>query len=99
MKNNEYIPWIKTEFYEVRFKGIAQPLLKDLIHDNVKFYDAEITYQKLEDTGFDEAIYVHVGERQMLFVRLGKKVMYTCYEGEKDIKQYITEIYSRISAF
>nr|WP_302600185.1 DUF2812 domain-containing protein [uncultured Cellulosilyticum sp.] len=99
LKNNEYIPWIKTEFYEVRFKGIAQPLLKDLIHDNVKFYDAEITYQKLEDTGFDEAIYVHVGERQMLFVRLGKKVMYTCYEGEKDIKQYITEIYSRISAF
>ena len=97
--NGEYIPWIETEFYELRFKGMTASLLKDLIHNKVKFYDSEVTYHKLEDTGFDEAIYVQVGQRQMVFLRLEKKVMYTCYEGEQDIRQYIKEIYDLMKVF
>lgn len=94
-----YRPWIETEFYEVRLKELAKPLVNDLIHDKVKFYRDTISAQELEDTGFDEAIYVQVGQRQMLFIRLGKKVMYTCYEGEQNMRRYIKEIHDLIETF
>ncbi len=52
--SGEYSPSLNTDFYELQFKFLAEPLLKEIISDKLDFYSFEpIVYEEISDTNFE----------------------------------------------
>jgi len=99
-QSGEYSPSLSTEYYQLRFGFLGEPLIKDLIDDALDFFRFEpILYQEILDTDFDKAVFVQVKETQMFFGALDKKVIYIRYHGYEDLTDHFEEIYDNVRNF
>lgn len=95
-----YSPSAKTEYYELRFQFLSEPMLKELMENGLEFFRFKsILYEELLDTSFDKAIVIKVKETQMLFASKGKRVIYVRYYGYADLKKNIEEIFNEVIEF
>jgi len=90
--SGEYSPSLKTDYYELRFKFLREPLIKNIID-----YE-EMLSEELLNTQFDYAYFVKVKETQMLFAYKDNKVIFVRYHGYGDLKILTETIAERIMA-
>ena len=90
---------LHTEVYDLRFRGLAAPLAKELLEHEGRIregsgeqFDA-VTYQELKDTGFDRAIFVRGKGRQLFCGIYGKKLVFIRYDGNEDLKPWAESAY------
>lgn len=98
--SGEYSPSLSTEFYDLRFKFLAEPLLEELMDDELDFFSFKpILYEELFVSSFDKAVFVKVDEMQMFYAIKDKQVIYVRYYGYEDLKSYIDEIENVVNNF
>lgn len=98
--SGEYSPSLKTEFYDLRFKFLAKPLIRDIISDELEFFRYEpVNFHEFLETNFDYAAIIQVDETQMFFGILNKEVIYVRYHGYSNLSNFIGEIYDSVSEF
>lgn len=91
-----YTPSLRINYYEVAFKGLAQPLMNDLISRyDVRFEDVELEQLKTDD--FDSAVLAVDDNSQYLFACKEKQVICMMYFGEKMLADKIGEIGAAIN--
>ena len=99
-QSGEYSPSLSTEYYQLRFEFLSQPLLEDLIDDALEFYRFEpILYQEILETKFDKAVFIRVRETQMFFGVIDKRVIYIRYHGYEDLTDHFEDIYNNVMNF
>lgn len=98
--SGEYSPSLNTDFYELQFKFLAEPLIEELISDKLDFYGFEsIVYEEISDTNFDKAVIVKTKHVQMLFAIKDNKVINMSYYGYKELKDFVDDIEKAVSNF
>lgn len=94
-----YSPSVKTDYYELRFKFMRGPLIKNIIDYELEFFKyEEILSEELLNTQFDYAYFVQAKETQMLFAYKDNKVIFVRYHGYGDLKGLTNTIEERIMA-
>ncbi|MBO1264622.1 DUF2812 domain-containing protein [Proteiniclasticum sp. SCR006] len=92
-----YSPYLSSEYYEVRFAFLGNPLVKELMEDALEFHRYRpIQHQELFIDGFDDAILVKSEDTQMFFGRIGRSVLYVRYHGYEDLSAHLDEIYDTL---
>lgn len=95
-----YSPSMDTEFYELRFELLANPLYEELIEDKNELYRYEkLQYKELLDTSFDQATLISREASQMFFGRSGKKVIFIKYYGYEDLGALVEQIFAAVNDF
>lgn len=97
--SGEYSPSLKTDYYELRFKFLREPLIKNIIDYELELFKyEEMLSEELLNTQFDYAYFVKVKETQMLFAYKDNKVIFVRYNGYGDLKILTETIAERIMA-
>ncbi|WP_304508533.1 DUF2812 domain-containing protein [Anaerotignum sp.] len=95
-----YEPFLETEYYRMRFQFLAKVLYKELLDNKLhRNHYEKIQYHELTQVEFDEATLVLADGSQMLFARIGEKVVFIQYHGQKDLETAIDQIYKAIIDF
>lgn len=98
--SGECSPSLKTEFYDLRFKFLAKPLIRDIISDELEFFRYEpVNLHELLETIFDYASIIQVDETQMFFGILNKEVIYVRYHDYSSLSNFIDEINDSVYEF
>lgn len=88
--SGEYTPSIHSQYYQLRFPGMADGLLKDLMSRYLYEESQRVQLQKIESDVFDQ-LYVMVDEEEnQIFASHDNKVLYIRYYGYTDINQILT---------
>lgn len=84
----------------MRFQFLAKTLFQELLQDKIdKNHYENIQYHELTHVEFDEAMMVLADGSQMLFARIGEKLVFIRYHGRKDLETAIDQIYKAIIDF
>lgn len=82
-----YSPSVHTDFYQLTFEGMADGLIRDLIHRSI--YIPETPVIKAENSNFDQLYYAVDGISKYVFAGWNNNVIYVRYHGNKDIGRII----------
>lgn len=86
-----YEPSLRSQYYEVAFKQLSEPLLNDLIHRYAYRYE-ELETEELETELFDRAVIAAENESQYLFAYKGRKIIFLSYYGKIELKSKLQAI-------
>lgn len=86
-----YTPSIRTNYYKVYVPFMVQGVLSDVLHKAERYFiglpDENITAEKLDSSGLDEAYYISSGENRDnyfgMVVRKGNVIIWMIYSGQK----------------
>lgn len=85
--SGEYSPSIHTEFYQLKFEGMADGLINDLIHRNVYLPMAKL--EKVENHYFNELYVVVEDSSKEVFASWNNNVIYIRYHGKSDTEHIL----------
>lgn len=95
-----YVPSLETEYYRMRFQFLTKVLFQELLHNKInRNHYEKIQYHELTHSKFDEATLVLADDLQLFFARIGEKVVFVQYDGEKDLEMVVDQIYKAIIDF
>ncbi|MEL7655220.1 MAG: DUF2812 domain-containing protein, partial [Bacillota bacterium] len=76
-----YAPSIHTQYYELRFPGMANGLLQDLMKRYLYEENQKLQLQRIENDVFDQLYVMEDAEEKQIFAINGNKVLYIRYYG------------------
>ena len=79
-----YSPSIHTQYYKLRFSGMADGLLKDLMKRHLYEERQRLKLQKIESDIFDQLYVMADEEEKQIFASLENEVLYIRYYGYAD---------------
>ena len=90
-----YTPSIRTNYYKVYVPFMVQGVLSDVLHKAERYFiglpDENITAEKLDSSGLDEAYYISSGENRDnyfgMVVRKGNVIIWMIYSGQKTLTE------------
>lgn len=95
-RSGEYSPWIRTQFYKLRFPAMADNLISDLIERN-RYEHTQEEYVEKKHPHLDRLI-VHVeDDMNEVIASKGNSVMYVRYHGYADVNSVIENLIKKIT--
>lgn len=95
-RSGEYSPWIRTQFYKLRFPAMADNLISDLIERN-RYEHTQEEYVEKKHPHLDRLI-VHVeDDMNEVIASKGNSVMYIRYHGYADVNSVIENLIKKIT--
>lgn len=93
-------PYIKTEYYHMRFEFLAKILFGEMLRDKLdRNFNDKVQYHELHDTKFDQATLILADDTQMLFARKGTRVIFVDYYGNQNLEAVVDKIYDAVNDF